>query len=95
MEGVESSGAPTSLKKLFGDRIHDLVRAVDPNAVIIKSHGEGRKRDILDVAWEVYWEDKLALPEAVFCISNQKMTEKLVYDFESRGVPAFGPIWDS
>jgi hypothetical protein len=34
----------------FGNRIHDLVRNVDPNAVIINSHGESRKRDLLDVA---------------------------------------------
>ena len=50
--------------------------------------------------------------EAVCVISNQKLTEKLVYGMNScpnfllkfifyslglmsRGIPAFGPIWDS
>ena len=33
--------------------------------------------------------------EAVCVISNQKLTRKIVYGMNSRGVPAFGPIWDS
>lgn len=33
--------------------------------------------------------------EAVAIISNQKLTEKVVYGMMSRGIPAFGAIWDS
>ena len=33
--------------------------------------------------------------EAVCIISNQKLTRKLVYGLTSRGIPAFGAIWDS
>ncbi|CAP60977.1 uncharacterized protein PODANS_2_13770 [Podospora anserina S mat+] len=33
--------------------------------------------------------------EAVVIISNQKLTEKVVYGLESRGVPAFGALFDS
>jgi hypothetical protein len=33
--------------------------------------------------------------EAVCIISNQKLTQKIVYGCVSRGIPAFGPIWDS
>lgn len=33
--------------------------------------------------------------EAVICISNQKLTRKIVYGLEARGIPAFGAIWDS
>jgi len=33
--------------------------------------------------------------EAVVVISNQKVTEKIVYGLESRGVPAYGAIFDS
>lgn len=33
--------------------------------------------------------------EAVVIISNQKVTEKVVYGLESRGVPAYGAIFDS
>jgi len=32
--------------------------------------------------------------EAVIIISNQKLTEKVVYGLMSRGIPAFGAIWD-
>jgi hypothetical protein len=31
----------------------------------------------------------------VFVLSNERVTRKVVYGLESRGVPAFGPIWDS
>lgn len=33
--------------------------------------------------------------EAVIVISNHKLTRKVVYGMESRGIPAFGAIWDS
>ena len=33
--------------------------------------------------------------EAVMVISNQKLTQKVVYGMMSRGIPAFGAIWDS
>ena len=33
--------------------------------------------------------------EAVCIISNQKLTQKVVYGMISRGIPAFGAIWDS
>lgn len=34
-------------------------------------------------------------PEAVCIISNEALTRKVVYGMVSRGIPAFGPIWDS
>ena len=33
--------------------------------------------------------------EAVFVVSNKPTTLQLVADLERRGIPAFGPIWDS
>ena len=33
--------------------------------------------------------------EAVVVISNQPLTDKVVYGMMSRGIPAFGAIWDS
>lgn len=33
--------------------------------------------------------------EAVCIISNPALTRKVVYGMMSRGVPAFGAIWDS
>ena len=34
-------------------------------------------------------------PEAICVVSNEKLTKKIVYGMVSRGIPAFGPIWDS
>jgi hypothetical protein len=33
--------------------------------------------------------------EAVFVISNPPITRRIVYEFESHGIPAYGPIFDS
>ena len=33
--------------------------------------------------------------EAVVIISNEPLTRKVVYGMMSRGIPAFGAIWDS
>ena len=33
--------------------------------------------------------------EAVIVISNQKLTREVVYGMESRGISAYGAIWDS
>lgn len=33
--------------------------------------------------------------EAVVIISNEPLTKKVVYGMMSRGIPAFGAIWDS
>jgi hypothetical protein len=33
--------------------------------------------------------------EAVICVSNKKLTWKVVHGIERLGVPALGPIWDS
>ena len=33
--------------------------------------------------------------QAIFVVSNKPATFHLVHEFERRGIPAFGPIWDS
>ncbi|RDL41895.1 Uncharacterized protein BP5553_01874 [Venustampulla echinocandica] len=75
----------------FGDEICDKVLDVDPQAVIIDTHAAGRK-DLVTLAYGMYVEEKA---EAIFCVSNKALTKHLVYEMESRGIPAFGPIWDS
>lgn len=46
------------------------------------------------VAWTYALKEQCDA-EAVVIISNQKLTRKVVYGMEARGVPAFGAIWDS
>jgi len=75
----------------YGWEICEAVRKVDSDAIIIDTRKEGRP-DLLALAWKLYGQERA---EAVFVISNPKLTRKVVYGLESRGVPAFGPIWDS
>ena len=72
----------------------DICRAVlkvDSRAVIWDTKVKGRP-DLVQLAWEIFVESQA---EAVFVISNPKLTRQVVYGMESRGVPAFGPVWDS
>jgi hypothetical protein len=75
----------------FGNDICDRVLEVDPEAVVIDTHLVGRK-DLIVMAYTLYKEEAA---EAIFCISNRSLTKQLVYEMESRCIPAFGPIWDS
>jgi ferredoxin-NADP reductase len=75
----------------FGDEICNRVLEVDPEAVVIDTHAVGRK-DLVKLAYAMYVQEKA---EAVFIVSNKGVTKWVVYELESRGVPAFGPIWDS
>lgn len=75
----------------FGRDILDSVLAVDPEAMIINTRKQ-RRPDLLTMAWEMYATEQA---EAVFVISNNKLTRKIVYGLEGRGVPCFGPVWDS
>jgi hypothetical protein len=45
---------------------------------------------------QLTWREKEAFgAEAVFVISNPKVTDLVEYGMRSRGVPAYGPIFDS
>ena len=72
----------------------DEIFIADPAAVVLdtKILNKDRRPDLLRLAYGLYQESSA---EAVFVISNQKVTEKLVYELESRGVPTFAPIFDS
>jgi hypothetical protein len=75
----------------FGQSIIDAVKAVDEQAMIIDTRREGRP-DMVQLAYQMYIESNA---EAVFVLSNPKLTRKVVYGLESRGIPAYGPVWDS
>lgn len=75
----------------YGAEILDLVAKADRDAMIIDTDAMGRP-DLLDVAWNVYKREEM---EAVFVLSNEKVVKWVVGGLEKRGVPAFGPIWDS
>ncbi len=75
----------------YGEKIMQAVATADPNAMIIDTRASGRP-DIVALTYHLYLE---AQAEAVFVISNPHLTRKVVYGMESRGIPAYGPIWDS
>jgi hypothetical protein len=77
--------------KTYGPELYNQVEGCDPEAMIIDTRVSGRP-DMVGLTYKLYKESGA---EAVFCISNPRLTKKIVYGMESRGVPAFGPIWDS
>ena len=75
----------------YGDSIIEEVAKADPEAMIINSRASGRP-DMVTLTHHLFVESKA---EAVFVISNPAVTKKVVYGMETRGIPAYGPIWDS
>ena len=75
----------------FGKEIINTIMEADPNAVIHNTRTMGRP-DMVAVSWRLLAESGA---EAVCIISNQKLTQKVVYGMEARGIPAYGAIWDS
>lgn len=71
--------------------IVERIMSTDPNAVVINTSKSGRP-NLVQEAFKVY---RICQAEAVFVISNPKVTRKVVYGLESRGVPVFAPIFDS
>lgn len=78
-------------KKTYGEDLVNEIMAVQPNALIWNTDEQG-KPDLVKLAFKAY---KYHKAEAVICISNQNLTNKIVYEMESRGIPAYGAIWDS
>jgi hypothetical protein len=77
--------------RTYGDEFLDEVRAAQPDALIWDTDCRG-KPDVLTLAHHVYTD---VGAEAVICISNRTLTWAIVHGLEQRGIPAFGPIWDS
>nr|WP_232312807.1 hypothetical protein [Enterovibrio coralii] len=78
-------------RKTYGDELVDEILEAQPDALIWDTDKDG-KPDMVQLAYAAY---KAFDAEAVICISNQKLTRQVVYGMESRGIPAFGAIWDS
>jgi hypothetical protein len=80
-----------NLWQTCGEGICNTLLGVDPRAIIIDTKAS-RRPDLVQLAYDLYME---SATEAVFGISNPKLTRKGVYGMECRGVPAFGNICDS
>jgi hypothetical protein len=78
-------------RNTYGDAFVDEILAAQPDALIWDT-GERGKPDVLGLAHAAYLESGA---EAVICVSNREVTRQVVHGMERRGIPAFGPIWDS
>ncbi|KAK8054662.1 hypothetical protein PG994_009729 [Apiospora phragmitis] len=87
---IEDEKRP-AMRITYGPRVIELVKKMDPNPEIIDT-SKGGRRDLLPIAIRLYREFNA---EAVGIISNGKVTRSLVYNLERRGIPAYGPIFDS
>ncbi|KAL3457964.1 hypothetical protein BJX64DRAFT_302303 [Aspergillus heterothallicus] len=75
----------------FGKDIVDSVYKADPEAIVHDTKKQGRP-DLVRLTWDAVQSSGA---EAVIIISNEKLTKKVVYGMETRGIPAYGAIWDS
>jgi hypothetical protein len=75
----------------YGDDLVDEVEAAQPDTVIWDTSKDG-KPDLVQLARRAYRDFDA---EAVLIVSNKPTTLALVHGMERRGIPAFGPIWDS
>ena len=69
----------------------DSVKVLDPDPIVLDTTKTGRQ-DIFPMVLDLVRTFKA---EAVLVVSNPIFTRKMVFDLESRGVPAYGPIFDS
>ncbi|WP_369242896.1 hypothetical protein AB5J56_30345 [Streptomyces sp. R21] len=75
----------------YGDALVDEILTVQPDALVWDTSRNG-KPDMVRLAYAAYRDFGA---EAVICISNKKLTWQVVHGLESRGIPAYGAIWDS
>ena len=75
----------------YGREVVDSVFLADPQATIWDTRQRGRP-DLVRLTHQLYLNFGA---EAVFIVSNPKVTRKVVYGMVSRGVPTYGPIFDS
>ncbi|WP_065261706.1 ferredoxin reductase domain-containing protein [Pseudomonas bananamidigenes] len=80
-----------SPRKTYGDALVDEILQARPDAHIWDTDLQG-KPDLVALAYSAV---QTLGAEAVICISNQTLTERVVQGMEGRGIPAYGAIWDS
>ncbi|RHZ70379.1 hypothetical protein CDV55_105900 [Aspergillus turcosus] len=77
--------------RTYGRDVMNLVRKLDADPVVIESNQSGRV-DMIPIIRRLYSEFEA---EAVCVISNPSVTKRVVFQLESEGIHAFGPIFDS
>jgi ferredoxin-NADP reductase len=75
----------------YGDALVDEILAAQPGATIWNTDEQG-KPYVLRLTYGACLDSDA---EAVICISTRAVTWQIVHGLERRGIPAFGPIFDS
>ncbi|KAK2059679.1 AMP-binding enzyme [Colletotrichum caudatum] len=95
---IQDQTCPTQLiwstsrpEQTFGRPLVDTIKSKIPGAVIHDTKTMGRP-DLVKMGYNMV---KIFQAEAVIIIANEKITKKVVYGLETRGIPAYGAIWDS
>ncbi|KAJ4250659.1 hypothetical protein NW762_011918 [Fusarium torreyae] len=78
-------------EETFGKELVSQVRTAVPDSIIWDTKAQGRP-DLVRMGYNLA---KSFDAEAVIIIANEKITKKVVYGLETRGIPAYGAIWDS
>ena len=85
---IWSTQSPT---KTYGEGVLREVHTADPDALVWDTSTRGRP-DLVVLAAGLYNE---VGAEAVVVVSNRNVTRKVVLGLKKRGIPAYGPIFDS
>ncbi|MCA0378321.1 MAG: hypothetical protein LCH36_02620 [Actinobacteria bacterium] len=75
----------------YGEELVNEVKTAQPEAVIWNTTDQG-KPNVFELSYDAY---VAAGADAVIIVANKSVTDHVVNEFERRGIPAFGPIWDS
>lgn len=75
----------------FGQGLLDTIKDKIPDAVIHDTKTNGRP-DLVRMGYNLATAHQA---EAVIIIANEKITKQVVYGLETRGINAYGAIWDS
>ena len=75
----------------YGPKVMNSVLKADSDAIVWNTRILGRP-DMVSLTYQLVLESN---SEAVFIISNPKVTREVVYGMETRGIPAYGAIFDS
>lgn len=78
--------------RTYGSEVLALVHQLDPGPMIVDTDKCGRRVDLVPMIADIYHESQA---EMVCVISNQRLTEEVLYRLRSRGIAAMGPLFDS
>lgn len=91
MQGARLVWVTKEPRTTYGDDLVDEIDRDQPEAVIWNTTERG-KPDVFSVARSAF---AASSADAVICVANKPVTDRVVGEFERLGVPTFGPIWDS